>query len=113
MTSLEGWLLVPIIKKNQLQNLEQFTAEELAEFLANLPTGQESLELMFDYIEDVLDVKGCDHTLGITMQYVMFKGLDFASITSWLQANGGYCDCEVAGRIIPAWNNFFHSEESE
>lgn len=104
---------MPIVRKNQLENLEKMTPEELAEFLSNLPMGQESLELMFDYIEDVLDVTGCDHTLGITMQYVMFKGLDFPSITSWLQANGGYCDCEVIARILPAWNKFFHSDESE
>jgi hypothetical protein len=111
--SIEGWSLVPIIRRNQLENLEQLTSEELAEFLAELPAGQESLELLFDYIDDVLDVKECDHTLGVTMQYVMFNGLDFAKITSWLQSNGGYCDCEVLVRIVPAWNKFFNPEPSE
>jgi hypothetical protein len=104
---------MPIIRKNQLENLEKMSAEEIAEFLAELPAGQETLELLFDYIDDVLDVKGCDHTLGVTMQYVMFKGLDFAKITSWLQANGGYCDCEVLARIVPAWEKFFSAESSD
>ena len=104
---------MPIIRKNQLENLEKMSAEEIAEFLAELPAGQETLELLFDYIDDVLDVKGCDHTLGVTMQYVMFKGLDFAKITSWLQANGGYCDCEVLARIVPAWEKFFSAESAD
>jgi hypothetical protein len=104
---------MPIIRKNQLENLEKMSPEELAEFLAELPAGQETLEVLFDYIDDVLDVKGCDHTLGVTMQYLMFKGLDFAKITSWLQSNGGYCDCEVLARIVPAWNKFFNPDFPE
>ena len=40
---------MPILKKREIDNLEQMTSEELEEFLKKLPVGQFDIEDLFDF----------------------------------------------------------------
>jgi hypothetical protein len=41
------------------------------------------------------------------MRFMMETHLNFPRITSWLNENGGYCDCKVMEQIAPAWRAKF------
>ena len=98
---------MPIIKKREIENLEQLSGEELQAFLDSLPAGQATISKMLDYIEDELYESTCDHHLLHAMKFMMDNRLDFPKLTSWLNENGGYCDCKVMAEIATAWRNKF------
>jgi hypothetical protein len=98
---------MPILKKREIDNLEQMSGEELEEFLASLPAGQYDIEDLFDFVEDKLEREECNHSLRFSMQYMMENRLNFPKTSAWLQQNGGFCDCKVLEQIAPAWRKAF------
>jgi Protein of unknown function (DUF2695) len=98
---------MPIVRKREIENLEQLNGEELQAFIDSLPAVQHTISEMLDYIEDELYDTQCDHSLRLAMRYMMENKLDFPQLTSWLNANGGYCDCKVMEQIAPIWRNKF------
>ena len=98
---------MPILKKREIDNLEQMSGEELEAFLAQMPAGQYDVEDLFDYLEDKLDGEECNHSLRFAMQFMMENRLNFPRLSAWLQQNGGYCDCKVLEQIAPAWRRAF------
>ena len=98
---------MPIIKKREIENLEQMSGEELSGFLDTLPEGQETISELLDFIEDELYDNECNHSLQYAMRFMMENRLDFPRLTSWLNENGGYCDCKVMEQIAPVWRAKF------
>ncbi|MBV9215606.1 MAG: DUF2695 domain-containing protein [Acidobacteria bacterium] len=98
---------MPIVRKREIENLQQMSGEELQAFLDALPEKQETISKMLDYIEDELWESTCDHHLRHAMKFMMDNRLDFPRLTSWLNDNGGYCDCKVMAEIAPAWRAKF------
>jgi hypothetical protein len=99
---------MPVIRKRQIENLEQLSGEELQAFLDSLPEQQATISKMLDYIEDELWDSTCDnHHLHHAMKFMMDNHLDFPRLTSWLNDNGGYCDCKVMAEIAPIWRAKF------
>lgn len=98
---------MPIIKKREIENLEQMNGDELEAFLENLPAPQGKIEDLFDYLEMKLGKESCNHSLRYAMQFMMEKRLNFPKVTSWLNENGGYCDCKVLEEIVPEWRKVF------
>jgi hypothetical protein len=98
---------MPILKKREIENLEQMTTEELQAFLDGLPAGQATISLLLDFVEDELYENECNHSLQYSMRFMMDNGLDFGKVTSWLNSNGGYCDCKVMEQIAPVWRARF------
>jgi hypothetical protein len=98
---------MPIIRKREIENLEQMTDSELRAFLDSVPEEQDTISQMLDYIEDELYDTDCDHHLRHAMRFMMDNRLDFPKLTSWLNENGGYCDCEVMKQIAPKWRGKF------
>ncbi|MEP6947508.1 MAG: DUF2695 domain-containing protein [Acidobacteriota bacterium] len=96
-----------ILRKRQIENLEQMTSEQLESFLDSLPAGQHSMSELMDYVEDELYESECDDTLRHAMRFMMDNKLNFPKITNWLHANGGYCDCKLMEQIAPLWRNKF------
>ena len=96
-----------ILRKRQIENLEQMSGEQLEAFLATMPAGPASVSQLLDYVEDELYDSQCDHSLRLSMRFMMEKGLDFPKLTNWLNENGGYCDCKVMQQIAPLWRNKF------
>lgn len=102
---------MPIIRKREVENLAQLSGEELAEFLESLPAGQYDMEDLFDFLEMKLEKEECNHSLRFAMQFMMENRLDFPRLTSWLQQNGGFCDCKVIEQIAPEWRTAFDNLE--
>lgn len=98
---------MPILKKREIDNLQQMSGEELEAFLEQLPAGQYDIEDLFYYLEDKLEREECNHSLRFAMQYMMENRLNFPRVSSWLQQNGGYCDCKVLEQIAPSWRAAF------
>ncbi len=98
---------MPILRKREIENLQQLSGEELEAFLDSLPAGQETISELLDFVEDELFENECNHSLQYAMRFMMENRLDFPKITSWLSDNGGYCDCKVMEQIAPIWRNKF------
>ena len=64
---------MPIVRKREIENLEQLSGEELQTFLDSLPAGQMTISRMLDFIEDELYEKTCDHHLMYAMKFMMDK----------------------------------------
>ncbi|MBK7705317.1 MAG: DUF2695 domain-containing protein [Acidobacteria bacterium] len=96
-----------ILRKRQIENLAQLSGEELEEFLKSLPAGQFDFEDLFDFLEFKLENEECNHSLRFAMQFMMENRLNFPRVSSWLQENGGFCDCKVLEQIVPAWRKAF------
>ena len=96
-----------ILRKREIENLEQLSGEELQAFLDSLPTGQDTISDLIDFVEDELYDSECNHSLQYSMKYMMDNRLNFPKITSWLNDNGGYCDCKVLAEIAPIWRAKF------
>jgi len=104
---------MPIVRKREIENLEQMNGEEIEAFLALLPAGKEQIEDMFDFIEFKLEREPCNHSLRFAMQYMMENRLNFPKVTGWLNNNGGYCDCKVMEEIVSKWRAKFDAPEDE
>jgi len=98
---------MPIVRKREIENLQQLSGEELQAFLDRLPAGAETVSRMLDFIEDELYEDACDHHLRHAMRFMMDNRLDFPKVTAWLNENGGYCDCKVMAEIAPHWREKF------
>lgn len=98
---------MPILRKTQIENLEQMSGEELERFLEKLPAGKADIEEMFDFVEMKLEDESCNHTLRFAMQYIMENRLNFPKLSGWLSSNAGVCDCKVLERIAPVWWKVF------
>ena len=98
---------MPVVRKREIENLEQMSGEELQAFLDSLPAGQETISRLLDFVEDELYETECNHSLQFAMRFMMEKRLDFPKITSWLNENGGYCDCKAIEQIAPKWRAKF------
>lgn len=98
---------MPIFKKREIEKLEQMNGEELEAYLETLPAPKEKIEALFDYLEMKLEDETCTHSLKYAMQFMMENRLNFPKVTSWLNNNGGYCDCKVLEQIVPVWRKVF------
>jgi hypothetical protein len=102
---------MPILRKRQIENLQQMNGEELEEFFAALPVTKEEMEAMFEFIEDELYETECDDTARFAMQFMLNKNLPFPKILAWLNANGGHCDCKIMENIEREWRKVFPEED--
>jgi hypothetical protein len=96
-----------IVKKREIDNLEQLSGEQLQAFIDSLPAKQDTISELIDFLEDELYEAECNHSLQLAMRFMMERHLDFPKITSWLNRNGGYCDCKVLEQIAPIWRGKF------
>lgn len=96
-----------ILRKREIENLEQMNGEELEAFIDTLPERQETVSELLDFLEDELYESECNHSLQLSMKFMMDNGLNFPKMTSWLNDNGGYCDCKVMEQIAPVWRRKF------
>ena len=98
---------MPVVRKREIENLEQLSGEELQAFIDTLPAGPETITELLNYLEDELYDEECNHSLRFSMQYMMENRMNFPKIISWLNDNGGYCDCKVMEQIAPVWRAKF------
>jgi hypothetical protein len=96
-----------ILKKRQIENLEQLSGEELEAYIDTLPARQQTISELIDHVEDELYQSECNHSLQYAMRFMMENRLEFGKITAWLTNNGGYCDCKIMEQIAPKWRAKF------
>ena len=101
---------MPLIKKRQLEVWGQLSGEERTRFLESLPATKDEIEDLFDYIDRRSQNESCVHNLRFTMQFLMENRLNMPKVMSWLNENGGYCDCEVLQNIEKKWFEAFVEE---
>lgn len=101
---------MPIVRKREIENLEQMSGEELQSFIESLPAEHDTISDLLDFVEDELYGTECVHSLQHSMRFMMDNHLNFGRLTNWLNSNGGYCDCKVLEQIAPIWRNKFGDE---
>jgi len=83
------------------------------------PTDDTTLKTLFEYIDVTAhtptengDVTGCDHTFRFTEQWADKNGIDVIDLYQFLNAHGGFCDCEVCFNVEGAlFDEEFEDEE--
>ncbi len=98
---------MPLIKKRQLEVWGQLSGEERERFIESLPATKDEIEDLFDYLDRRSQDESWVHNLRFTMQFLMERRLDMPRVMSWLNENGGYCDCEVLQNIETKWFEAF------
>ncbi len=68
-----------------------------------LPQPAEALGSLFEFLVDSLALGGCDHTFKHTRAWILKAGVDEGPLLSWLEDNGGFCDCEALANSKDAW----------
>lgn len=94
------------------QEQERATAE--AEADKRLPFPRQSLLSLFRYIDDGWDEHGCDRTPQRTIDYLNKIGLSQDKqndVLTWLEEQGGACDCEILANVVDQWVDNFNPEE--
>ena len=67
---------MPVVRKREIENLEQMSGEELQAFLDSLPAGQETISRLLDFVEDELYETECNHSLQFAMRFMMENRLE-------------------------------------
>lgn len=101
---------MPLQRKRQLETWAQLSGEERERFLHNLPATREEIEGLFVYLNDALGEEWCTHDLRNTMKYLVEKKMNIPQMMTWLNENGGYCDCEILKNVEEEWEKAFGEE---
>jgi Protein of unknown function (DUF2695) len=75
---------------------KKWTAHERAAARAAFPLSDHLLQSLFDVVEASVADQGCDHTRRFTEQWLRGHPDSRERVITWLEENGGFCDCEVA-----------------
>jgi hypothetical protein len=102
-----------LLRKRQLQSFAQLSGEERERFLHELPAPKEKIEALFVYLNDALGEEWCTHDLRNTMKFLVENHLNIPKMMTWLNENGGYCDCEILKNIEEEWEKAFEEEKGE
>jgi Protein of unknown function (DUF2695) len=68
-----------------------------------LPLPDPELADLFATLERQGALAGCDHTLRMSLAWLSTRGHEPGPVVAWLQATGGYCDCEVLLNSMHEW----------
>lgn len=103
---------MPLHRKRQLETFAQLSGEERERFLHDLPAKKEEIEELFVYLNDALGEEWCTHDLRNTMKFLVERRLDIPKMMTWLNENGGYCDCEILKNVEEEWEQAFGEEST-
>jgi hypothetical protein len=60
-----------------------------------LPVPAAMMKSLFDYVDKQLSSSECDDTLHHAGEFIHANSLPEEAVVAWLEAAGGFCDCEV------------------
>jgi hypothetical protein len=92
-------------KRSRKEAMDRWKADQRAAARARLPLPNEQIQALFDMLDVELPAKGCDHTLRLTRAWLAAKELPIEAVVTWLQENGGFCDCEALANAEQAWQD--------
>ena len=90
-------------KQRRKELLRKVKREEKATAFAALPISNADFKLLFDMLDVRLPTDGCDHSRRLTIEFLRGNSLPEDAVLRWLDANGGFCDCEVLANTEQAW----------
>jgi hypothetical protein len=67
------------------------------------PLSNDLLASLFEFVEASVDKEGCDHSRRFTEAWLVSNRVSRESLLSWLDSNGGFCDCEVVANAMQHW----------
>ncbi|MNL50245.1 hypothetical protein D3C87_1732450 [compost metagenome] len=87
-------------KARRKQLLHELRQKAKLEFEASLPMSRGQFQDLFDDLDVALQYEGCKHNHILTLKFLNSSDVkNVEDILSWLQDNGGYCDCEVLANV--------------
>ena len=86
-------------KNEKKQLLKKYAQEQKNTLVNSLPFNTALFEQLFDYLDEVLEIEGCDDTLKYTIKFINDNNIPLEKSIDWLSENGGHCDCEVLANI--------------
>lgn len=78
-------------------------AEQKASARNAFPLSDDQLASLFQFVETSVDNNGCDHTRRFSETWFVSNNIPRDPVIAWLEANGGFCDCEVIFNAMEAW----------
>jgi Protein of unknown function (DUF2695) len=83
----------------------------------SLPVAVPMFKALFNYVDSQLDSTECDHTLRHVRDFIRSRELPEEAVVSWLENNGGFCDCEavmnaeqVVEEAVPGYDDLTPAE---
>ena len=86
-------------RKHELKALAK--ASEREALIASLPVDVSTLKDLLSYLNKD-PAPPCNHTHRETIEFLKSRNIAPASVIPWLQAHGGFCDCEVIYNVYDA-----------
>lgn len=87
-------------KERRKQIMDDISRKQKEAFEQSLPMTREQFAMLFDYLDEALTAKDCDHTNRHTRLFLQQNGIDnYEDIFDWLSEYGGYCDCEILTNV--------------
>jgi hypothetical protein len=77
----------------------QWREQQRAKARGEFPLPFDDLKAMFDMLDADLPRQGCNKTRRLTQQWLESNGHDTEAVFAWLDAQGGYCDCEILANV--------------
>ena len=99
-------------KKRRQAIVREIVREQREDELARMPLSKENLAALFDHLDTVLRVEGCDFSARLTCAFLQAQQLPQDPILEWLASYGGFCDCEILANVKDAWWWLFHSQRA-
>ena len=65
----------------------------------SLALNSSRVKSLISFVDRRLRVDGCDHTHRFTKEWARQESVDWHDLLDILEANGGYCDCEVVQNL--------------
>ncbi len=87
------------MNEQQKKQKGQWRDQQRKAALAALPLPLPELKAMFDMLDVEFPRQGCDHTRRLTRAWLESRGHDVARVFVWLDAQGGFCDCEILANV--------------
>lgn len=93
----------PDEKEKRKAILRELAEKQREAFEQSLPMARNMFLQLFDYLDARLEA--CDNTLTLTKAFLeQQQVINTDEVLTWLEAHGGYCDCEVPANIEEQFN---------
>ena len=66
----------------------------------SFPLSNAELGSLFEFVETSVDQNGCDNSRRFTEKWLGLNKVAPEPVLNWLEANGGFCDCEVLQNVV-------------
>ena len=87
------------------RRVHEWARDQRAAARAELPLADHHLKALFDYVNEHVEIEGCDHSRRFTEGWLATNAITAKPVLGWLAENGGYCDCEVIANAEEAWES--------